>query len=77
MSQEISNAHLWALAAQVATRYDVSIPVARAWVESCPDEQRIVTICDQVLNEEHELTSRAFYHRLRLIHQETHSTQSV
>jgi hypothetical protein len=66
MNEELANAQHWAIAARIATRYEVSLPVARAWVESCPDEQGIVTICDQVLNEEHELTSRAFYHRLRL-----------
>jgi hypothetical protein len=66
MKEEFTNANHWAIAARIAARYEVSLPVARAWVESCPDEQCIVTICDQALNEEHELTSRGFYHRLRL-----------
>jgi hypothetical protein len=60
------NAHRWAIAARIATLYDLNMNVARQWVESCPDEQHIIRLCEQVIREEHELTSRAFYHRLRV-----------
>jgi len=65
MPQPTENAHRWAVAARIATRYELSLVIARQWVESCPDEQSIITLCEQVVREEHELTSRAFYQRLR------------